>query len=83
MKRGCKVPFPKPTKATGDLQIVTLEELISLKLDSWANSPLKRLRDKTDVVELILRRKLPRSLVVNPVIRPLYEETWDAIQAEK
>jgi len=30
MKRGCKVPFPKPTKATSDLQIATLEELISL-----------------------------------------------------
>ncbi len=82
VKRGCKVPFPHPTK-TGDLQIVTLEELISLKLDSWANSPLKRLRDKSDVVELILRRKLPRSLAVQPVVRALYEETWDAIQAEK
>jgi hypothetical protein len=57
--------------------------LISLKLDSWKNSPLKRLRDKTDVVELILRRKLPRSLAINPVIRPLYQEVWDAIQAEK
>lgn len=83
VKRGCQVPFPQPTKLAGDLQIATLEELVSLKLDSWANSPLKRLRDKTDVVELILRRKLPRSLAVNPVIRPLYEETWDAIQAEK
>lgn len=83
VKSGCKVPFPQPTRAVGDLQIATLEELISLKLDSWANSPLKRLRDKTDVVELILRRKLPRDLAVNPVVRALYEETWDAIRAEK
>lgn len=83
VKHGCKVPFPQPTKATVELQIATLEELISLKLDSWKNSPLKRLRDKTDVVELILRRKLPRLLAVNPSIRPLYEEVWDAIQAEK
>lgn len=83
VKSGCKVPFPQPTKATPALQIASLEELISLKLDSWKNSPLKRLRDKTDVVELVLRRKLPRSLAINPAIRPLYEEVWDAIQAEQ
>jgi hypothetical protein len=52
------------------------------KLDSWKNSPLKRLRDKTDVVELMLRRQLPRSLAVNSAVRLIYEETWDAIQAE-
>ena len=83
VKRGCKVPFPTPTKASGSLQIARLEELISLKLDSWVNSPLKRLRDKTDVVELILRCKLPRDLAVNDIVRALYTETWDAIQAEK
>src|ERR1700704_324750 len=33
LRRGCKVPFPQPTKTTEQLQIVTLEELISLKLD--------------------------------------------------
>jgi hypothetical protein len=71
------------TKVTRELQIASLEELISLKLDSWKNSPLKRLRDKTDVVELILRRQLPCSLAINSAVRPLYEETWDAIQAEK
>jgi hypothetical protein len=83
IKAGCRIPFPQPTHAVADLQIATLEVLLSLKLDSWANSPLKRLRDKTDVVELILRRKLPRDLAVNPVVRPLYEDTWDAVQAEK
>lgn len=83
VKAGCQVPFPQPTKAAAGLQIATLEQLISLKLDSWVNSPLKRLRDKTDVVELILRRKLPRDLAVNPVVRPLYEEIWSALAAEK
>ncbi len=83
VKPGCKVPFPQPTQTGAGLQIATLEQLISLKLASWANSPLKRLRDKTDVVELILRRKLPRDLAVNPVVRPLYEEIWNALAAEK
>jgi hypothetical protein len=83
VKRGCKVPFPQPTRAVEELQIVELEELVALKLDSWVNSPLKRLRDKADVVELILRRKLPRELAVNPAVGALYLETWDALQAEK
>ena len=30
-----------------------------------------------------LRCKLPRDLAVNPVVRALYTETWDALQAEK
>jgi hypothetical protein len=83
LKRGCKIPFPEPAKVAEELQIVKLEELVSLKLDSWNGSPVRRLRDKTDVIELITRRKLPRDLAVNPAIRALYLETWDALQAEK
>jgi hypothetical protein len=83
LKRGCKVPFPQPTIAAEQFQIVKLEELIALKLDSWAESPVRRHKDKTDVIELISRRKLPRDLVVNPVVSALYTETWDALNAEK
>ncbi|MEY2427866.1 MAG: hypothetical protein QOJ40_751 [Verrucomicrobiota bacterium] len=82
LRRGCKVPFPQPTKMTSKLQIVTLEELISLKLDSWSNSPLRRLKDKADVVELIARRHLPRNLAVATVVTDLYLETWDGLEAE-
>jgi hypothetical protein len=82
LKRGCKVPFPQPARSTPELQIVGLLELISLKLDSSAHSPLRRLRDKTDVIELILRRKLPRDLSVAPVVRQLYLDAWDGLQAE-
>ena len=82
LKRGCKVPFPQPTMVAEELQIVKLEELISLKLDRWAGSPLKPLKDKADVVELIARRKLPRDLAVAPAVCDLYLETWDALQAE-
>ena len=83
LKRGCKIPFPKPKIVAEKLQIISLEELIALKLDSWAGSPNRRLKDKADVNELILRRKLPRDLAVNPAVRSLYLETWDALQAEK
>ena len=70
-------------KVTEQLQIVKLEELVSLKLDSWANNPTRRLKDKADVVELIKYRNLPRNLAVNPAVRALYTETWDALQADK
>ena len=82
LKRGSKVPFPEPVVASDTPQFVSLEELISLKLDSWSGSPLKRHRDKTDVIELIQRRNLPRNLPVASAVRPLYEETWDGLKAE-
>jgi hypothetical protein len=83
LQRGCKVPFPQPGKVAEQLQIVSLEEMISLKLDSWANNPTWRLKDKADVVELIKYRSLPRELAVNPAVCAHYLETWDALQAEK
>lgn len=82
LKHGCRIPFPEPKTISQRPQIVTVEELISLKLDSWHNNPTKRLRDKADVIELISRRKLPRDLAVRPAARSWYEETWDAFHAE-
>ena len=83
LKRGCKIPFPQPGKVAEQIQFVSLEDLISLKLDSWSGSPVRRHKDKTDVIELIKYRNLPRNLGVNPAVRALYLETWDALQAEK
>ena len=51
--------------------------------EHWSGSPATRLKDKADVTELILRRKLPRNLAINPVVRALYLDTWDALQAER
>jgi hypothetical protein len=59
LKRGCKVPFPEAKTVADILQFISLEELISLKLDSWAGSPVRRHKDKTDVIELIKYRGLP------------------------
>jgi len=83
LKRGCKVPFPQPAKAAEKLQIISLEDLVSLKLDSWAGSPSRRLKDKADVIELIKYRNLPRDLAVHPAVRAFYTETWDALKADK
>jgi hypothetical protein len=83
LKAGCKVPFPTPTAASDQLQYIKLEDLISLKLDSWVNSPLRRSRDRTDVIELILRRKLSRDPAIEQAVRNIYQEIWDGLQAEK
>jgi hypothetical protein len=83
LKPGCKVPFPLPTKVSEQFQIISLEDLISLKLDSWNGSPLRRHKDKTDVIELIKYRNLRRELTLHPAIQALYFETWDALKAEK
>ncbi len=82
LKAGCKVPFPRPGAATDQLQFVTLEQLISLKLDSWVNSPAKRLKDKADATELIVHRGLPRDLAVAEAVRSIYLATWDALRSE-
>jgi hypothetical protein len=54
-----------------------------LKLDSWAGSPTRRHKDKTDVIELIQARRLSRDLNVAAPVRQSYVEIWDALQAEK
>lgn len=80
--RNCQVMFPEPRSVSDQPQFVTLEQLIALKLDSWVNSPTRRLKDKADVVELIKELKLPRDLPVAEPVRHLYVETWDALRAE-
>ena len=74
----CHVYQARPTRRSNP--VLRSDHLRSLY--KLAHSPLRRLRDKTDVVELILRRKLPRDPSVAPAVRSLYLETWDALQAE-
>jgi hypothetical protein len=83
IRRNSKIPFPEVKTVTETPQIISLEDLISLKLDSWSGSPNRRLKDKADVIELIKYRKLSRDLAIHPAVRALYVETWDALQAEK
>jgi hypothetical protein len=77
------VPFPVPHEVWDEPRFVTLEKLVSLKLDSWSNSPNRRLKDKADVVELVQALHLPRDLAVDEAVRPLYVEAWDALAAEQ
>jgi hypothetical protein len=82
LKDGCKVPFPQPREVSDLPQIITIEQLVSLKLDSFAGSPLKRAKDKGDIIELIQRAHLPRDLAVALPVRDLYLEIWDGLKAD-
>jgi hypothetical protein len=75
------IEFPMPTDVSDQPQVITLEQLLSLKLGAWQSSPVRRLRDKTDVVELIIRNELPRSLDVDPRMQQLYEQIWDEVES--
>jgi hypothetical protein len=83
LKPGCKVPFPLPHEVWDQPRFVSLQKLISLKLDSWSNSPNRRLKDKADVIELIKALHLPHELAVDEAVRRLYLKTWDALAAEQ
>lgn len=73
------VCFPVPTVLSKTLTLISLEQLISLKLSSWESQPLLRAKDHSDVVELILRSKLPRDLKVDIFVRKLYDDLWDGL----
>jgi hypothetical protein len=82
-RRVCRVPFPMPEEVIDVPRFVPLEKLIALKLDSWVNSPSRRLKDKADVIELIKALHLPRELAVDEPVRHLYIEAWDALASEQ
>jgi hypothetical protein len=82
LKSVCQVPFPQPPKIPAIMQPVGLEMLISLKLDSWKHSPARRVQDRADVAQLIMRNELPRDLSVHRAVASEYLELWDALAAE-
>ena len=82
LRSPCKVPFPLPNQVSEAPLFVSVEKLISLKLDSWINTPTGRLKDKADVIELIKVRNLSRDLKVDHPVQDLYIEIWDALKSE-
>jgi hypothetical protein len=74
------VRFPNPTEArfqSEGLWIITLEKLIELKLASGMTAP-HRLRDLSDVQELILSLKLPSEfeIKIDPSVRAEFHRLW-------
>jgi len=76
------VSFPTPHTVTQHPTLVSLSDLISLKLGSYLGTPMQRLKDRADVHELIQRRKLPRNFHVHAEVSALWFEIWDGLKAE-
>jgi hypothetical protein len=78
------VAFPDPAgKAVeiGGIKVLRLPELVDLKLASGL-SAAHRLKDLSDVQELIRIVKLPREFAekLNPYVREKYIELWTAVE---
>jgi hypothetical protein len=79
------VAFPDPNTAAMEMDQVSylrLAVLIELKLASDISNP-GRLKDLSDVQEIIRRRRLPEnfSVQLNPYVRPKYDELWRSVQS--
>ena len=78
------VRFPDPADVAirdGGLSLIPLATLIELKLASGISSP-QRMKDLTDVFELIKHARLSRELAdtLDPYVRTKYLELWDIAQ---
>jgi hypothetical protein len=79
------VAFPDPQAAAVEMDQVSylrLAALIELKLASGMSNP-GRLKDLSDVQEIVRRRKLPESFAeqLNPYVREKYAELWRSVQS--
>lgn len=66
---------PSPRMASSTPQLLTLAELISVKLSHYAANPA-RLQDFADAVELMKATRAPRHLGVNSAVRDVYRRIW-------
>jgi hypothetical protein len=77
------VRFPDPAIALrdGGLALIPLAKLVELKLASGISSP-NRLKDLSDILELIKHARLARALSdeLDPYVRAKYLELWDIAQ---
>jgi hypothetical protein len=75
--------LPMPTHVSDKPQILTLEKLISAKLSTYIGRGIERSQDHADVVKLIQANHLRRDFGVDPKVRDLYVQIWDALQQYK
>jgi hypothetical protein len=73
--------LPMPTQVSDKPRILKLEKLISAKLSTYIGRGIERSQDQADVVKLIQVNDLPRDYGVDPKVRALYREIWDALHA--
>ena len=75
--------LPLPVEVSAEPVIADLRTLIEIKLSSYLGSPLSRLRDLADVVELIKRNELAEDFPLTEEVRTAYVETWLGLERER
>lgn len=81
------VSFPNPSKASQrkeGYRVISLEKLIELKLASGLSAP-HRLRDLSDVLDLVRALNLPKSFRdrLDPSVQEAYVQLWNAARGAK
>ncbi len=71
--------LPMPATISDEPQLLTLPALISAKLSTWLARGIVRLRDQSDVVELIQAHRLPRDFPVAPEVNTEHRRIWDEL----
>jgi hypothetical protein len=71
--------LPMPTHVSEKPQILTLPDLIALKLSSYLGSPFDRAKDYADAVELVKVNRTSRALGVDSRIQDEYHKLWDGL----
>ncbi len=79
------VAFPDPAQVSVEIDGVhnlSLPALLELKLASGMTGGIGRLKDLTDVVELIKILRLPADFAqeLNPYVRETYAELWEGVR---
>jgi hypothetical protein len=74
------IPLPLPVTLAGEPIIADLQTLLVMKLSSYLGSPVSRLKDLADVVELIKANKTPRELNLNSEVVHEYQRVWDGLR---
>jgi hypothetical protein len=73
--------FPAPAHVSNQPQILTLQNLISLKLSTYIGRGVHRIQDYADVVKLVEANQLPRDYDVDARVRDAYQKAWDELHS--
>jgi hypothetical protein len=73
------VLLPMPLHVSSEPVIISLPDLISIKLSSFMGAGLRRSQDQSDVVQLTIANDLPRDFAVHVKVAELYITMWDQL----
>jgi hypothetical protein len=75
--------LPMPVTVASEPRIADIQTLLEMKMSSYLGSPVSRLKDLADAVELIKANKITREFKLNSDVVHEYHQVWDGLQEEK